>query len=199
MGRMMTAVFALLFVVSIQFLPAQTTPAGNTLNWKAISEVWNAYVADPSAENANKLFLLVPLTQVPKELFADVEATTAIEKIIAEISVLESQLLFENNRVAVKIAFHFYNFQYPDMRNKINKMLGNLIHFNVRMFLEELNENRALVTDLEGILSSYKFDIVDDQLQMEITKKIRLNALKGIDDKNLNTVKNECLKIMKKL
>ena len=121
-----------------------------------------------------------------------------LNSIFDHLGVLEGEMYFGNPN-AIKLGFRLHTVSYGAFEVGLNKILGSLIAFNPRLFLEELGANRGLITNLEGILGSYLRDIPDDKVAQEMEKKLRIKSLETIDEKPLKSLRNECIKILKKL
>jgi len=183
-----------LLLLSASMASAQS-PASRTVEWSAMEEAWKAFSADPSGDNANKAYVLLPafgsVTNVQEGLL--------VLNLIAEgIGTLESQV-FNSERNAVRLAFRLL--LIPDARlvEASNRMLGNLIRFNALLFLEELTNHRDLVPDLAVILGSFRRELADDKPSQDLEKKLRLKSLEAVAVKQLKSLQGECIRILKGL
>lgn len=81
----------------------------------------------------------------------------------------------------------------------LNKIIGNLIAFNPRLFLEELSAHRDLFPTLDPILGSFLRDMANDPAAKDQEKKLRIQSLESVEEKPLKSLRNECIKVLKKL
>jgi hypothetical protein len=112
--------------------------------------------------------------------------------------VLEGEI-YSGNPNAVKLGFRLFTISYGAFEVGLNKILGSLIAFNPRVFLEELGAHRGLFPSLEPVLGSYLRDIPDDAVARDLEKKLRIKSLESVEDKPLKSLRSECIKILKKL
>lgn len=194
---LVSSVFLILILTAAAYAQEQAQPTA--FDWKALDGAWKTLENDATAETVDKLLAVLPTAAITPELKADPAAAPLLVLVGNEIGLLESMIIGENNRNAAKCAFRLLAVADPTLEAKIYKLIGNIIPFNARVFLEELNENRALVTNLEALLSSFKLDKPDDTTGHETARKLRYNAIDNIEEKALKAVKGECLKILKKL
>lgn len=171
---------------------AQTAPA---VDWKALEETWNAYYVAPSEELAQKMLSLLPGNVKIMEIK---DGFLVINSIYDHLGVLEGEI-YSGNPNAVKLGFRLFTISYGAFEVSLNKILGSLIAFNPRMFLEELGAHRDLFPSLDPVLGSYLRDTPDDAVARELEKKLRIKSLESVEDKPLKSLRNECIKILKKL
>ena len=69
-----------------------------------------------------------------------------INSIFDHLGVLEGEI-YSGNPNAIKLGFRLYTISYGTFEVALNKIIGNLIAFNPRLFLEELAAHRELVPD----------------------------------------------------
>lgn len=171
---------------------AQTAPA---LDWKGMEEAWNAYYIAPSEEGAQKLLNLLPVSEKIMDIK---DGFLVINSVYDHLGVLEGEM-YSGNPVAIKLGFRLFTISYGAFEVALNKILGSLIAFNPRMFLEELQAQRSLFPALDPILGSYLRDIPDDPVARELERNLRIKALESVEEKPLKSIRNECIKILKKL
>lgn len=194
MMRRLTSVCALgLLLTAVLVLSAQSgSPA---IDWKGLDEAWNAYFIAPSEDGAGKMLALLP----EKEKILDIkDGFASINSISEHLGVLEGEI-YSGNPNAIKLGFRLYTISYGAFEVGLIKILGNLIAFNPRMFLQELGENRALFPNLEPLLGSYLRDTQEDEVARELERKLRIKALESVEEKPLKSLRNECIKVLKKL
>jgi len=171
---------------------AQTAPA---VDWKGLEEAWNAYYIAPSEEGAQKMLGLLPGNVKIMEIK---DGFLLINSIYDHLGVLEGEI-YSGNPNAVKLGFRLFTISYGAFEVGLNKILGSLIAFNPRLFLEELGAHRDLFPSLETVLGSYLRDIPNDAVARDLEKKLRIKSLESVEDKPLKSLRNECIKILKKL
>jgi|GEM_PF-6865947 len=190
-GRKSTGQLAIIFFFAgIAF--SQTV---STIDWKTFDENWAAFLAAPSDDLMSKLLNLIP----PGGRVADINdpGVAVIQKVAEGIGLLETQA-YEKNRFAVKVLFRFLSFSRAELETRIFRILGNMIAFDVVLFLEELQNERGLVPDLEPLLASYRNGQSTAEEQ-EIERKYRIKMFEGVTDKAVKDIRNECIKTLKKL
>ncbi len=171
---------------------AQTAPA---MDWKGLEEAWNAYYLSPSEEGAQKMLDLLPLSEKIMDIK---DGFLVINSINDHLGVLEGEM-YSGNPVAVRLGFRLFTVSYGAFEVALNKILGSLIAFNPKMFLEELQSQRGLFPSLDPILGSYLRDIPNDEVARELERNLRIKALESVLEKPLKAIRNECIKILKKL
>jgi hypothetical protein len=114
------------------------------------------------------------------------------------LGLLEGEI-YSGNPNAIKLGFRLFTISYGTLEVGLNKIIGNLIAFNPRLFLEELAANRDLFLSLDPILGSFLREIPEDTAARELEKNLRIKSLQSVEDKPLKSLRNECIKIIKKL
>lgn len=155
-------------------------------------KVWDEYIANPTSDNALKVYSLLPDGK-DKEIRLQVEIRPLINN---SLSVLESQI-FSGDPNALKVAFRLFTIADSELKEGLARIIGNLIRFNARLFLQELKNHYDLV-DLSFIVCSFQFSLVGDSPGQELEKKARIKALEYIEDADLSDLQKECIKALKK-
>lgn len=194
MSRPLTSIGVLVMLLAA--VTALSAQAGSpAVNWTGLEEAWNAYYAAPSEDGAGVLLGLLPASEKVLDLK---DGFTVVNAISEHLGVLEGEI-YSGNPNAVKLGFRLHTVSYGAFEIALNKILGSLIAFNPRMFLEELGAQRGLFPSLDPILGSYLRDMANDTVAQELEKKLRIKALESVEEKPLKTLRNECIKILKKL
>lgn len=180
----------LLLMTAVGF--AQTPPPPD---WKALEGNWNAYYIEPSEETAQKILALLPNGAKVMDIK---DGFTVLNSINDHLGVLEGEI-YSGNPNAVKLGFRLFTIAYGGFEVNLNKIMGNLIAFNPRMFLEELGANRDLFPNLETLLGSFLRDTANDAVARDLERKLRIKSLESVEEKDLKSIRNECIKILKKL
>ncbi|HOW45007.1 MAG TPA: hypothetical protein PK919_07535 [Candidatus Aminicenantes bacterium] len=191
MMRRMAVIGAWLLLATAAGL-AQTPPAPD---WKALEDNWNAYYAEPNEEVAQKLIALLPDGAKVMDIK---DGFTVLNSINDHLGVLEGEI-YSGNPAAVKLGFRLFTIAYGGFEVNLNKIMGNLIAFNPRIFLEELGANRDLFPNLETLLGSFLRDTASDAVARDLEKKLRIKSLESVEEKSLKALRSECIKILKKL
>jgi hypothetical protein len=171
---------------------AQTPPAPD---WKALEENWNAYYAQPSEEIAQKIIALLPNNAKVMDIK---DGFTVLNAINDHLGVLEGEI-YSGNPNAVKLGFRLFTIAYGGFEVNLSKIMGNLIAFNPRIFLEEMVANRDLFPNLEPLLGSFLRDTANDPVARDLEKKLRIKSLESVEEKGLKSIRSECIKVLKKL
>jgi len=194
MKRRLTSICALgLLMWTAMAAYAQTgSPA---VDWKALEEAWNGYYAAPSEEGAEKVLNILPGNVKVLDIK---DGFLVINSIFDHLGVLEGEI-YSGNPNAVKLGFRLFTVSYGAFEVALNKVIGNLIAFNPKLFLEQLGEHRDLFQNLDGILGSFMRDTPNDPAALELERKLRIKSLESVGEKPLKSLRNECIKILKKL
>jgi hypothetical protein len=165
------------------------------LDWKGLEEAWKNYAAGPSGDGAKKVLDLLAANAKITDIK---DGVLIINAIYDQLGILESEI-YAGEANAVKLGFRFFSISSGPFEEALNRIIGNLIRFNARLFLEELANHRYLITSLNSIVGSFLKDFPDDQAARTLEKKLRINALEAVEEKALKSLRNECIKILKKL
>jgi hypothetical protein len=194
MNHRMTVVclFGLLILTA---LTGNAQAGSAAVDWKGLEEAWNAYYANPSEAGADKMLQLLPgnvkITDIK-------DGFLLINSIYDHLGLLEGEI-YSGNPNAIKLGFRLFTISYGTLEVGLNKIIGSLIAFNPRLFLEELAAHRDLFLSLDPILGSFLRDIPDDLVARNQEKNLRIKSLESVEDKSLRSLRNECIKIIKKL
>ncbi len=175
--------------------PAAFAQAQPAVDWKGLEEAWTQYYISPSEELAQKLLGLLPNGA---KILDIKDGFTALNAINDHLGVLEGEV-YSGQANAVKLGFRLFTIAYGGFEVNLNKIMGNLIAFNPRMFLEELQAHRDLFPALDGLLGSYLRDTANDATARSLEQKLRIKALESVEEKALKAIRSECIKILKKL
>ena len=191
--RITVACFFGLFLLAALTGNAQTgSPA---VDWKGLEEAWNSYYASPSSAGAEKMLNLLPRNVKITDIK---DGFLLINSINDHLGVLEGEI-YSGNPNAIKLGFRLFTISYGTFEVALNKVIGNLIAFSPRLFLEELAAHRDLFLSLNPILTSFLREIPADPVAQDLDKKLRIKSLESVEDKPLKSLRNECIKILKKL
>ncbi len=156
-------------------------------------KVWQEYIAAPNSENAQKVYSMLPGNR-DEVVRLQVEVRPLI---IGNLNTIERQI-FSGDHDALKIAFRLLTIADADIEKELAKILGNLVRFNARLFLQELQNHRDLVPDLSVLLCSY-LEVPDmEEAAQELEQKSRISALGYVENEELKDIKKECIKTLKK-
>lgn len=194
MKRVWTSIFVcgLLFAAGTM-LDAQSEAAA--VDWQGMEEAWTAYFNAPSEAKAARMIELLPGDARVKDVK---DGLLVIDSIRAHMGVLEGEM-YSGSSNAVKLCFRLYTIAYGDFEIKLNKIIGNLIAFYPWVFLEELDAHRHLLNSLDQVLGSYLSEMADDKAARERERKLRIQSLESVMGKAFKPLRNECIKILKKL
>ncbi|MCX6554397.1 MAG: hypothetical protein NTZ12_05190 [Candidatus Aminicenantes bacterium] len=169
--------------------------AQTAVNWAGIEAAWNVYYMNPTEADAEKVLQLLPGTEKILDIKDGFSVVNAIND---HLGVLEGEI-YAGNPNAIKLGFRLLTISYGTFEVALNKILGNLISYNPRLFLEELAAHRNLFLILDPVLASFVNEIPNDLAALELEKKLRIQSLESVEDKTLKSLRNECIKILKKL
>jgi len=166
-----------------------------SLDMTNLGKAWEEFTTNPGPGTAGKLYELLPDGKKAQEF----ELQTEVRVLISQnLHILESRI-YSADRDALRIAFRLFSIADVEMQKSLIKIIGYLLRFNTRLFLEELATHEELVPDLELLVCSFRLSAPDDPAQQKLEKNIRLKALGYIEDKNLKTIKKKCIKILNKV
>lgn len=194
MNHRMT-VACLLGLLLLTALAGNAQTGSPAVDWKGLKEAWNAYYATPSEAGAEKMLNLLPGSVKITDIK---DGFLLINSISHHLGVLEGEI-YSGNPNAIKLGFRLFTISYGTFEIALNKIIGNLIAFNPRLFLEELTAHRDLFLSLDPILGSFLREIPNDPVAQDLEKKLRIKSLESVGDKPLKSLRNECIKILKKL
>ena len=184
--------FGLLLLVALTGYTQTGSPA---VDWKGLEEAWNAYYTSPSEAGAEKMLNLLPGNVKITDIR---DGFLVVNSIYDHLGVLEGEI-YSGNPNSIKLGFRLFTISYGTFEIALNKIIGNLIAFNPRLFLEELAAHRGLFLSLDPILTSFLKEIPDDPVAQDLGKKMRIKSLESVKEKPLKSLRNECIKILKKL
>ena len=194
MNHRMTVAY-LLGLLLLTALAGNAQTGSPAVDWKGLEEAWNAYYATPSEAGAEKMLNLLPGSVKITDIK---DGFLLINSISDHLGVLEGEI-YSANPNAIKLGFRLFTISYGTFEIALNKIIGNLIAFNPRLFLEELTAHRDLFLSLDPILGSFLREIPNDPVAQDLEKKLRIKSLESVGDKPLKSLRNECIKILKKL
>jgi hypothetical protein len=166
-----------------------------TMDWQGLDAAWNAYYLNPSEAGAEKLLQLLPGTVKVIDIK---DGFLVLNSINDHLGVLEGEM-YSGNPNAIRLGFRLLTISYGAYEIALNRIIGNLIGFNPRLFLEELAAHRSLFQTLDPLVASFVRDMANDPAAQELEKKMRIKSLESVEDKTLKSLRNECIKILKKL
>lgn len=170
----------------------QTNGVRKSLDMNNLGKAWQEYVAAPGPETANKVYMVLP------EALEPVELDTTLRPIITkDLHLLERQI-YAGERNSLKMAFRLFSISDTEMQNELYKIIGYLLRYNTKLFLEELQNHESYVPDLDTLVTSYKLSNPDEAAQQKLEFNIRMKALSYIEEKALKSIKKKCTKILKK-
>jgi hypothetical protein len=192
--RRLSICFLLVIIVGLQAAPLNSQDR-IALNMDNLGQFWQEYIAAPGQGNAIKVYDALPdgmgITEV--ELQTEVR-----ELIFKNLHVLESQV-YRGERYSLRVAFRLFLIADNEMETALVKIIGYLLRFNTKLFLEELKAHENLVPDLERLVGYFLLSNPEDKAQQNLERNICIKALGYVDDKELKSIKKKCLKILKKL
>ncbi|MEI6613764.1 MAG: hypothetical protein WCL37_02590 [Chrysiogenales bacterium] len=176
-------------------LTGKAQTASPAVDWKGLEEAWNAYYIGPSESGAEKMLQLLPGNV---KIIDIKDGFLLINAIYDHLGILEGEV-YSGNPNAIKLGFRLFTISYGTLEVALNKIIGNLIDFYPRIFLEELAAQRELFLSLDPVLASFLREIPNDPVARDLEKKLRIKSLETVEDKALKSLRNECIKILKKL
>ncbi len=165
------------------------------VDWNGLDEAWKAYYTEPSEAGAERMLSLLPGNS---KILDIKDGFLVINAIFDHLGVLEGEM-YSGNPNAIKLGFRLFTISYGAFEVGLNKIVGSLIAFHPGLFLEELTAHRNLFQTLDPILGSFLRDVPEDPVAQDLERKLRIKALETVADKALKSLRNECIKVLKKL
>lgn len=187
----------LLIILCVQALTSVTSDAQATImiDSSNLGKTWEEYITSPGKDTAIKVYKLLPARKGSRQVLIQEEVR---EMIFKNLNVLESQI-YRGERNALKVAFRLFTIADSKMETSLVKIIGYLLRYNPKLFLEELKSHEVLVPDLNQLVCSFQLNNADDSAKQKLEKNIRLKALSYVEDKRLRSIKKKCINILKKL
>jgi hypothetical protein len=161
------------------------------INWEVIKKAYDEYLIYPSTENAHKLYETLPKEDIGR---LEVEGRDVRKYIYENYQLLAYQML-AGDRNAVKVAFRLFNISDADFTESIDSTLGQLIRIHPKLFLEELelHKNVYFVQEVDYPLFGTHPSFIDRDKAEELELELRVKALESVEDKELRTIRDECI------
>lgn len=192
LSRLLMSAFIFTVLLSLSMNgPGQTEL---TIDMSNLGKAWQEYIANPDSENAQKVYAVLPDGSRDNEVRLQLEVRELINQ---NLHILERQI-FSGERNSLRVAFRLFTISDNTLAEGLAKILGDLIRFDCKMFLQELTNHRQLVPDLGLIMCSFQLTLAEDSAGQELEKKTRLKALDYVEDEDLSDIKKECIKVLKK-
>ncbi len=187
----------LLIILCVQALTRVTSDAQAKIMIEPsnLGKTWEEYITNPGKDTAIKVYSLLPARKGSRQIQVQEEVR---EMIFKNLNVLESQI-YRGERNALGVAFRFFTIADSKMETSLVKIIGYLLRYNPKLFLEELKKHEELVPDLNQLVCSFQLSNADDSGKQTLEKNIRLKALSYVEDKGLRSIKKKCINILKKL
>lgn len=171
----------------------QTTESVEVINWDRILRHFNAYVDNPSKENALELLKSIPPDRVYREVG---DGRKADRIIFGDDYVILYEEAVAGDRVAVEILFRFLNITDGGRLEMVMSDLGLIIRLWPRLFLEVLSKYKDI-----SYVKRFGWPVsfigmghnMHPVAEIHILKK-RIEALSSVDCAEYNELKQACIK-----
>jgi hypothetical protein len=97
-------------------------------------------------------------------------------------------------RNSIKLAFSLFTISDASFSEALDIMLGKMIRKYPHLFLQELLIHRSFVTRLDALLGNLGEEFVDDEIGERNELKLRLEAIKSVNDRKLINIKLDCIR-----
>jgi hypothetical protein len=174
---------------TIIFLLASLTVWGQQIRWVDFENAWGNYLSKPTHDNAEKVYNLLP----DKVMGGDYPDGGQTGRIFFKIDQLD-KLVQQENRDALRLAFKLFTIADGEYAEGLQIEIGKLININPKLFLQELKSHRRLIISLDGLVGNLGQDYVDEFERQTKEKEKRIKSLNKVSDKDLNAIRDECLK-----
>jgi hypothetical protein len=182
-------------------------------NWEKVRQIFNAYFASPSAENAEKVLLVLPDRKDVKD-FENVNKTMDIlyQEHIHDLH----NLAIKGDRLTLRIAFKAVPLMDGFYSEQMDSLIGSSIRAAPATFLEEafpvVKEeskrlagfypplNMEVITWLLGGILAGGIFREDEEFKPDVFEKkirLRMEALAKVKRQDLLELRDICLKILK--
>ncbi|MCU0243530.1 MAG: hypothetical protein MUE80_02030 [Acidobacteria bacterium] len=182
------------FLAAISPSSAQTTI--QYLNWNDVLSAFDCFLNDPSIEKAASLASFLP-KGVPGPNVATGDQARALDYILAaeNFGILATEAAFGNEN-AVVVLLRLLNYADGFSAEEILGAIGRIVRFQPKLFLKVMSEN----WDMSLIRNSgppvdfplYAYNNHPGAYRHEL--KMRIEALKSVNDPTLAEIKEACLK-----
>ena len=165
------------------------------INWQKLYVAWQGYINYPSADNAKRVYQLLPNEKYTNRTNTNETRRKCIDNIYENINMLETQVI-SNDRAAVRLAFKLLTISDAAFTESLTSMLGEVISINPKMFLEELKKHNHLINRLSSVLGNTS-DVYVDRLEAylyEIQERIR--AFDTVTDSELSDIRDQCINVL---
>lgn len=178
------------------------------VNWDHIMKAAEAYVANPSSENALQLFNSIPESQIPAS-YRHEEFEKVSFYIFEKVLVRLYDLVIQADRNAVKAWIRLYAISDGAFSEDLNDGMGDLIQVDPKMFLEEINDfpwphdygdftdwlSKGHIVCEGGILNKSQEEIDEKAAHEELG--MRIKALETVTEKGLLELRDICINAIK--
>ena len=161
------------------------------VDWDYVLRQWNQYLTLPTSQNAINLYDSLP-SDGHIEYSNSAAESMALDSVYNELGMLERQVI-SGDTSALRLAFRLFSLADGDFGEQLDIMVGKLIRINPELFLEELNNCRQLIPNLDGLLGNLGEEYVDREEAQELEVTLRVEALRGVTKKSLGSIRNECI------
>ena len=187
--RTMNRILSLLCILILASSYAIATGASpDSINWKSVAIAWKTYIANPSNQNGERFYNMLPIVR-DRSIAFDSSSYYSIYGNLGELG----KLVLQQKRVAVRIAFRLLSVCDADFCETLDQYLGGLIRRNPTMFLEEFSNHRNSIGHLGGLVGNLGDDFVDQEAKSNRECRLRIQALKGVRKASLRSIRDECI------
>lgn len=178
---------------SMEGRSAQKEIPGQIFHWDRILSAYDAYIEDPSQENAKGLIGALPSDR-PREISGNAESALRHIFSIDDYPVLLEEAI-SGVREAVEVLFRFINITDGLYLENVESQLGLILRNHPRLFLELLNNHK----DIKHIRTwGYPVDFIGAGHNMHRkaalnTLEKRIEALETVEDSDLRILRDACL------
>ncbi len=162
---------------------------GQTTKWMEIDKAFQNYTSNPTQDNYIMVYELLPNSRPRNDI-----PTDKISNSIFSNAIKLEEMIVSENRDAIRIGFKLFTIADGHFAESLDWTLGKLINKNPKLFLQELKNHRQFIYDIGGLLGNYGHDFVDKTALTLAETEHRIMSLKKIDDSELISTRDECLK-----
>jgi hypothetical protein len=169
--------------------------AAAPVRWDALRQAWDRFYEHPSAERAGAVARDLPVERA--RIGTDGPDAQAREEIFDNLDPLAA-ILEADPKTASELGFSLYAIADPDGARSLDILLATLIAKHPALFLEALRSRRALVPDVESLVSAIGDPDEIEDLGPKAVLRERMRALESVKEPKLAAVREECLRALRR-
>lgn len=198
LGLRMSLALCLLSIIwpSMTF---EMTQQEKPVNWTSVRVRYDAFLGYPSSENAKLLMESLPITKPSPESGVNLDIVASYIFYWDNYLILEREVL-AGNRYAAETVIRLLNVFDGAYSEQLLATLGFLVRINPKLFLQVLanNQENAFLKAGGCPVLAVEPAYYDRMSARLYELRMRVSALHGVVDKDLSTVRDECIRSLRR-